>query len=416
MRAPPPPPGTFNRRLKFAALLSAVFGASLLLIACPSPGGGGTGTAGGGEGTTTPGGGGGTGTTTPPTYTTTVTGTITASAPGETSIIDLPGAAVSALTTPANSANQPAASGPDGAFTLQVKHSGSFRIKVDNTCSDSLTTDAVTASADGAHNAGTLQLTLKPEPAGTARYSITPRTAGGFKLTVKECVREIRNAEFGSSSGIITAKAAAEGVEAPRLITEISLPSTLTKIDTAGLASHSRVSEPLRIPRNVKTIGPRALSTLGFNASGVTLVFEAGSKLESIGFRAFQLSRLKDFRLPENLETIARSAFIDAAFSFSDGFSPAGTLTIPAKVSEIGSRAFEGITGITTVDILSRQLAKPPGAAPGTPPADYPLQPRIFENPSADLTEIKLPSEVYTSYTPAERTAIFGAVSLTQVP
>ena len=283
---------------------------------------------------------------------------------------------------------------------------------MDNTCSEPFTTDAVTASADGTHNAGTLQLTLKPEPAGTARYSITPRTAGGFKLTVKECVREIRNAEFGASSGIISAKAASEGVDEFRLITEISLPPTLTKIDTAGLATHTRVSERLRIPRNVKTIGPRALNTLGLNTSGVTTVFEAGSKLESIGFRAFQLSRLKDFRLPENLETIAPSAFIDAQFSFSDGFSPAGTLTIPAKVLKIGSRAFEGITGITTVDIRSRQLAKPPGAAQ----ADWPLQPRIFENPSGGITEIKLPREVYTSYLPADRTAIFGAIPLTQVP
>ena len=229
---------------------------------------------------------------------------------------------------------------------------------------------------------------------------------------MKEGVREIRNAEFGASSAIISAKAISEDVEAPRLITEISLPSTLTKIDTAGLASHSRVSEPLRIPRNVKTIGPRALSALGFNTSGVTLVFEAGSKLESIGFRAFQISKLKDFRLPENLETIARSAFIDAQFSFSDGFSPAGTLTIPAKVSKIGSRAFEGITGITIVDIRSRQLAKPPGAAQ----ADWPLQPNIFQNPSGSITEIKLPSDVYTSYSEAQRRAIFGDISLTQVP
>ena len=245
---------------------------------------------------------------------------------------------------------------------------------------------------------------------GTDRYCITKKSDNSYKLTVKEGVREIRNAEFGASSAIISAKAASEGVEAFRLITEISLPSTLTKIDTAGLASHSRVSERLRIPRNVKTIGREALRTIGFNASGVTTVFEAGSKLESIGFRAFQLSRLKDFRLPENLETIAPSAFIDAQFSFSDGFSPAGTLTIPAKVSRIGSRAFEGITGITTVDIRSMQLAKPPGAAQ----ADWPLQPNIFQT-SIGITEIKLPREVHTSYTSAELNAIFGAIPLTQV-
>ena len=64
------------------------------------------------------------------------------------------------------------------------------------------------------------------------------------------------------------------------------------------------------------------------------------------------------------------------------------------------------------MDIRSRQLAKPPGAAQ----ADWPLQPSIFENPSGGITEIKLPREVYTSYLPADRTAIFGAIPLTQVP
>ena len=75
-----------------------------------------------------------------------------------------------------------------------MKHSVSFQIKVGNTCSEPFTSAAVTATADGSHNAGALRLTLKPEPTGTARYSITSRTAGAFrvfKLTVNNCVREI---------------------------------------------------------------------------------------------------------------------------------------------------------------------------------------------------------------------------------
>ena len=161
---------------------------ALVLAACPPPGGG--------AGSTT--------------YTTTVTGTITASAPGETSSIDLPGAMVSALTTPTDPANRPVTSGPDGGFSLQVKHTGSFRLKVGHTCSEPFTSADITA-ADGAHNAGALRLTLRPEPAGTDRYSITPRTAGGFKLTVN-CVREIGNNEFGATGTIISAKAGTEGV------------------------------------------------------------------------------------------------------------------------------------------------------------------------------------------------------------
>ena len=414
-RTPPPPrQGTFNRRLKFAALLSAVLAASLLLSACPSPGGGGTGTAGGGEGTTNPGGGGGTGTTTPTTYTTTVTGTITASAPGETSSIDLPGATVSAVTTPANSANRPVTSGPDGAFTLQVKHSGSFRIKVGNTCSEPFTTDAVTASADGSHNAGALQLTLKSEPAGNARYSFTEKSTGKFKLTVSNCVREIGNREFNANGTIITAKAReiSATLNPLTIIAEIDLPPTLTKIGEDAFNLNLLVTGTLVIPRNVETIMTRALDAVGSNPTanpdGYTLSFEAGSKLKFIGGDAFQSNRLKDFRLPENLETIDAGAFQSARFFFSTGFSPAGTLTIPAKVSKIGERAFarssSGGSGITTVDIRSRQLAKPAGAVA----ADFPLQPNLFENVTG-ITSITLPAEVYDSYTKAQLQAVFGS-------
>ena len=341
-------------------------------------------------------------------YTTTVTGTVTASPPGETSSIGLPGAMVSAFTTPPNPANRPVTSGPDGAFTLQVKHAGSFRLKVDNACFEPFAGAAVTASADGSHNAGALRLTLKPEPTGTARYSITPRTAGGFKLTVNNCVREIGNGEFASNGTIIAAKATAEGVNASSLITEIDLPPTLRKIDNEGLWGNFLVSGTLRIPRNVETLITRALQGVGASTSanpdGYILSFEAGSKLKFIGANAFRVNRLKDFRFPENLETIDLGAFQNARFFFSTGFSSAGTLTIPAKVSKIGEQAFRSSQGITAVDIRSKELAKPDGALA----ADFPLQPNLFQNVTG-ITEVKLPAEVYDSYTKAQLQAIFGS-------
>ena len=316
---------------------------------------------------------------------------------------------VSAVTTPADPANKPTTAGPDGAFTLQVKHAGSFRLKVEHPCSEPFAGTAVTASADGAHNAGALRLTLKSEPAGTARYSFTPRTAGGFKLTVNNCVREIGNNEFNANSTIIRSKASAEGTNRFNIITEIDLPPTLTKIDTNGLAIHSSISETLNIPRNVETIAGEAFRGNAF--SGVYIVsFAAGSKLKSIGSNAFQLNLLKDFRLPENLETIGSSAFYDVTFSFSAGFSPAGTLIIPAKVSKIGRQAFMYVTGITAMDIRSDRLAKPAGAT-----ANFPLGNNLFQNVTG-ITEIKLPQTVYDSYTAAERTAIFGTITLNPVP
>ena len=283
---------------------------------------------------------------------------------------------------------------------------------MEHPCSEPFTSAAVTASADGAHNAGALRLTLKSEPAGAARYSITPRTAGGFKLTVKHCVREIGNEEFSANGTIIQTKATTEGMTftgAFSLITEIDLPPTLRKIGRQGLFGHSAISGTLRIPRNFEIILERGLISAGTRQSdGYTLSFEAGSKLKSIGISASQTNHLKDFRLPENLETIGSRAFRNALFFFSPEFSPAGTLIIPAKVSKIGGQAFargsSGGMGITAVDIRSKELAKPDGALA----ADYPLQPNLFQNVTG-ITEITLPAEVYDSYTKAQLQAIFGS-------
>ena len=381
-RTPPPPhQRTFNRRLKFAALLSAVFAtAALILTSCPSP-----------AGTTT--------------YTTTVTGTVTASEPGESSSIHLPGARISALTTPANPANQPAAAGPDGRFTLQVKHSGSFRLKVENACSEPFTTAAVSASADGSHNAGAISLTLKSEPTGTDRYSITQKSPGNYKLTVN-CVRAIGNNEFGADGTIITAAAAEKGVaNRTEMITEIALPSTLRRIGERGFGNHTRISGTLTIPRNVETLARGAFRYLGSGStSPPAVVFETGSKLTRISPHGFSRSQLKDFTFPVNLETIGSSAFSAAVFSFSADFSSSGTLIIPSKVSNIGVQAFMRVIGITAVDIRSKELAKPDGAAA----ADFPLQPNLFQNVTG-ITEIKLPQTVYDSYTKAELQAVFGS-------
>ena len=349
------------------------------------------------------------------TYTTTVTGTITVLPPGESSPIGLPGATVSAITTPVNPASRPVTSRSDGRFSLQVKHSGSFRLKVGNTCSQPFTSAAVSASADGSHNAGAISLTLGAEPTGTARYSITQKSPGNYKLTVN-CVRAIENNEFISTGTIIAAAAVAEGVaNSNNMITEIALPFTLRSIGEAGFRGHNRMSGNLTIPRNVATLAKEAFRSLGSATAMPTVVFETGSKLTTIGDSGFMQSVLNNFTLPANLETIEALAFFQTQFSFSADFSSSGTLIIPAKVSKIGGQAFMRVTGITAVDIRSDRLAKPAGAT-----ANFPLGSNLFQGflatAGVSLTEIKLPQAVYDSYTAAERTAIFGSIPLTPVP
>ena len=214
----------------------------------------------------------------------------------------------------------------------------------------------------------------------------------------------IGNNEFASNGSIITAVTNAEGLASAdrnQIITEIALPSTLKSIGEYGLALHFGMSGTLTIPRNVETIGKEAFRNSGSNNS-VTFVFETGSRLTTIGERGFMQSSLKDFTLPENLETIENAAFFQTQFSFRADFSPSGTLIIPAKVSKIGTLAFAQIIGITAVDIRSNRLAKPSGAT-----ANFPLANNLFRNVTG-ITEIKLPAEVYDSCTKAELQAIFG--------
>ena len=330
--------------------------------------------------------------------------------------INLHGAKVSALTTPPNPANQPTTTDPDGRFELEVKHSGTFRLKAENTCSEPFTPVAVTAAADGFHDAGTLRLILGegPEPAGTDRYSITQKSPGNYKLTVKECVREIENSEFSSDERIITAAAAAaESVASGAgMITEIALPSTLRSIGEKGLENHFHMSGTLTVPRNVETIAKEAFRNFGYSngAAPPVVVFEPGSKLTTVGNSGFMESRLKNFTLPEDLETIEAFTFFSARFSFSADFSPSGTFIIPSKVSKIGNQAFLRVKGITAVDIRSDLLAKPDGATD-----NFPLGNNLFQNVTG-ITEIKLPQAVYDSYTAAERSAIFGSITLNPVP
>ena len=106
---------------------------------------------------------------------------------------------------------------------------------------------------------------------GTDRYSITRKSANSYKLTVKECVREIRNNEFGANGTIIRAKAAAESINRSYMITEISLPSTLTKIGERAFENNLKVRGTLTVPSNTAVIESGAFVLIGALNSGGAL-------------------------------------------------------------------------------------------------------------------------------------------------
>ena len=331
----------------------------------------------------------------------------------------LPGATVSASTTPPVTTK----TGPDGTFSFQVTHPGSlkFDLTVEKACYETAPAKSVTLTNNTPYDAGVTTLPLKPEPTRESdRYTLTEKADGSYKLTVKECVTAIPQDEFSAStvgtSPIIQRLAASSGKTIDQVITEIELPPTLKTIGNFAFISNQGVTGDLIIPRNVETIGRQAFQQVGLgnvrpsgsiaSSRAPAIAFESGSKLRTIGQSAFEYSGSKVplLTLPDGLATIGVDAFRYFVV-------PPSPLVIPGSVRKIGSEAFRSASGITGVTIRSTNLTKD-AAAPR-------LGTNLFGESSpgggasstrlSTITTIKLPLAVYTTYTRAELTAIFGS-------
>ena len=284
------------------------------------------------------------------------------------------------------------------AFTITIT-AGSTR----STCyKPFITPRLLLPKKSGVHNVGVIKIKQTPEPTGADRYTWSLKTTTPkktFKLTINQCVREIKDFEFNVLMPIITKKATQEGIDNHAdLVSEISLPKTLTKIGHAGFWGNASVSGTLIIPKNVEIIANSAFYHLGKSNSETTapvIVFENGSKLKHIKEYAFRQSKLRNFTLPENLETIGSDSFNGVQFF------PSRTFVIPSKISDISNYAFANTTGITSVRIRSLKLRKTSG--------NHPLGSYLFKN-SGDINSIKLPKVVYSSYSQSEINYIFRDV------
>ena len=242
-------------------------------------------------------------------------------------------------------------------------------------------------------------------------YIFTLKADNTYKLTVKEGVTAIPANEFSvkfdlassslKASPIIQRYANISGEQPTNVISEIQLPSTLKTIGNFAFHRNLSVSGNFTIPGNVETIGDDAFTFLGSSYGGTAapsrpaITFESGSRLKTVGRRAFAIARSSSaLVLPNGLETIGAEAF-------RDFIMPSSPLVIPASVRKIGDRAFSGLKGISTVRIESAGLAKPAGAV-----KPFPLEPNIFQG--TGITSVTLPVEVYSSYSSAERDEIFG--------
>ena len=375
----------------------ALAAAALLLTACPPPGGGGT----------------------APTYTTTVTGTVTGIVPDRPTNVLLPGATVSASTTPATTTT----TGPGGTFRLRVTHAGSFTLTVAKRCYGTAPARTITAGGSG-HDAGVIALTPVPEPTGNDRFTLkqNPGTAANptYTLTVN-CVRTVTAGEFASSPSSVSAPssiisntrlAGQLGTNPTGRVTAIELPDTLRTIGRNAFHQHLKVTGEFTIPAAVESIGVGAFRFIG-QSGQIRLRFARDSRLKTIENVAFTAARISAMTpLPQSLETVGLRAFEDA---FTSAAGPSlSNFVIPENVRSVGNSAFGSTVFSGTLTIRSPHLTRTPTDRTQTRTGR--LGSSIFtEGGTAavtqEFTRIVMPRAVFTSYTQADLNAIFGPSS-----
>ena len=418
-RWPPPPPhqGTLNYRIRIIGPLFAAFASALLLTACPSPGGTSAGnTSTGGTSTGDAGG------TTPAktTYTTTVIGTVR---DGSTNI-PLHRAKVSASTAP----TAPASTGPDGAFSLQVTHSGSFTLTAAKTCYQTAPAQTITVTRSGPYNTKAISLTPVPEPTGSDRFTLkqNPGTAANptYTLTLN-CLRTVTEGEFASASQTFPGETTPVpsrlaglpefAVDPHSKVTAIELTGSPVTIERRAFFDHRKITGRLHIPASVESIGRLAFRGAGNSggataATAISLEFAPNSQLKSIGDQAFQGGAIRlVLPLPRSLLTIG-----DNAFHTSLRQRPTN-LTIPENVIQVGNFAFGtsgAFSGTLTIESphLVRTPALDPPNAPGTKTGRLGSSAfsELATNPNNPFSTIFLLRAVFDSYNQADLNAVFG--------
>ena len=161
-------------------------------------------------------------------------------------------------------------------------------------------------------------------PAGVTRIgsSAFKECSGLTSVEIPSSVTSIGSSAFRGCSGL----------------TSVEIPAGVTSIDSYAFDWCSGLTS-VEIPAGVTSIGTYAFK----GCSGLTSVtFEAGSQLESIDSYAFDwCSGLTSVEVPAGVTSIG-----DDAFSWCIGLT---SVEIPSSVTRIGSGAFRGCSGLTSV-------------------------------------------------------------------
>ena len=126
---------------------------------------------------------------------------------------------------------------------------------------------------------------------------------------------------------------------------EIYLPRDAGTLD---VFSNCIMYQPLTIPKNIVEISDSSF----FSAPLSGIIFEAGSRLQTIGDRAFLAARfeeIQEIQLPEGLQKIGEEAF-DSCWDLKE-------ITIPESVQTIGSRCFRLCSYLERAVILNPDIS-----------------------------------------------------------
>ena len=244
------------------------------------------------------------------------------------------------------------------------------------------------------------------------RFTLTKNTDNTtYTLAVAEGVTTAAKGEFSSTGkerpyrSEITLntrlKESFLGARPENAITAIILPSTLEIIEDFAFYSYIKVQGKFTIPKQVQRVGENAFALLGSfhrSDSSLVLAFEKESQCTIIEESAFDYTGITSFALPEQLETIKRSAFASIKTTMA-------SFTIPEKVQNIGNGAFmrAEFSNGATLTIKSPDLTT--------------LGTQLFVLRPTDtvFTTVKLPKVVYDSFTTSAQLADrFGQVTAYQ--
>lgn len=148
-------------------------------------------------------------------------------------------------------------------------------------------------------------------------------------------------------------------------ITELTIGAGITEYHTRSTGSQFTNLEKLTIGNDLVTIGESAF----YNPVNpeLTVIFEEGSQLKTIGDHAFGFTDITTITLPDSVETIGEGAFSNCdkltSVNIPDNVTTIGngafqdtaitSVSIPGSVKTIGQYAFENCTSLATLELGS---------------------------------------------------------------